>query len=228
VIRSGRRWIRRAARPVRAPRPAGDGSVARLDEELLARLEGGFLRAARRAGRWLLCGPGCGDCCSGPFPITRLDARRLREGWLDLAASRPERAAAIRRRARRAVSALRERYPGDPATGRPGDDARALDRLLEAHAALRCPALDPRSERCELYAARPVACRTYGPPLSFGGEPVPPCPLCFRGADAATVERCRYAPDATGLEEAILARMGVAPGREWETLIAFVLSGDYR
>ena len=228
MIRSGRRWVRRGVGPERAGPDARESSVELLDEKLLTRLEEGFRRIARRSGAWLRCGPGCSECCQGPFPITKLDALRLRNGWLALRASDPERAERIRRRARRTVSILRERYPGDPADGRPGDDVRALDRFLSLHEGLRCPALDPHSERCDLYEARPVACRTYGPPLRFAGEPAPHCPLCFRGAGAALVERCRYEPDPEGLEEALLGRMGVAAGREWETLIAFVLSGDYR
>jgi Fe-S-cluster containining protein len=191
---------------------------------LLALLDEGFRAAAERGGEWLRCAPGCSECCHGPFPITRLDARRLRSAWLGLQAADPNRAGEIRRRAQEAVAALRDGYPGDPARGRLTGDERALDRFFARHPSLPCPALGPLDGRCELYDARPVACRTYGPPIRFEQNDVPPCRLCFRGADAAIHDRCRHEPDPGALEQAILARMGVAAGEEWETLVAFVLA----
>jgi len=210
---------------VRAVRIEREASIGRLDRDLLAALDDGFDEVARRAGSWLPCGPGCGHCCHGPFPITRLDVRRLRRGWRDLRLRASERALAIRRRAREAAATLRGSFPGSGVdAGRPARDERALDRLLRRHRSMPCPVLDPRSGRCELYAARPVACRTYGPPLLFEGEEAASCPLCFRGADRATIRRCRFEPDRDRLETAILTHMGVAPGEEWETLIAFALA----
>ena len=185
-------------------------------------IERDFSESARRAGDWLVCRPGCTECCIGPFPITRLDALRLREG---LAALEPARAAAVVARARNAVAELEDGFPGDHAAGRLADDEAALDRFFERHAARACPALDTTSGRCELYEARPVSCRTYGPPVSFAGEPAPPCRLCFVGADPATIERCRFEPDPEGLEQRVLAKLGFTAGEDWETLIAFALAG---
>ena len=190
-----RRAFRGGVRFGRAARSEGGRSIDRLDRELLASLDDGFRNAAERAGAWLRCAPGCSKCCLGPFPITRLDVRRLREGWFALRAADPGRAEAVRRRARRAVAVLREGYPGDSAGGRPAGDEQALDRFFARHASMPCPVLDPRTGRCELYAARPVSCRVYGPPLRFEEFSVPPCRLCFRGADAETVDRCRFEPD---------------------------------
>lgn len=193
------------------------------DRRLLAVLDGDFAEALRRAGPRLLCAPGCADCCYGPFPITRLDAWRLARGLAALARRDPARATRIACRARAAVAAIAPGFPGDPATGELADDEAALDSFLERHAALACPALDPASERCELYDSRPVSCRTYGPPARFGDELVPPCRLCFVGSDPATVERCRIEPDRDGLEPAILHELE-APGQDRETLVAFALS----
>jgi Fe-S-cluster containining protein len=218
-----RRGPRRDRRP---PATAlDDEPVERTDERLLEVLEDGFETAARRAGSWLVCRSGCSECCHGPFPVTRLDALRLRRGLESLRGARPGRAAAVERRARDAVVALAPGFPGEHASGRLHVDEQALDRFFERHASMPCPALDPDSGRCELYAARPVACRTYGPPLRFGEEQAPPCRLCFQGADTATVDRCRYEPDPAFLEERLLSRLGVRAGEEWETLIAFVLAG---
>jgi len=215
--------------PRRDPRPPtaapDDESVERMDERLLKVLADGFEAAARRAGPWLVCRSGCSECCHGPFPITRLDASRLRREFETLRISRPGQASTIDRRAREAVAALDAGFPGEHASGRLVVDEETLDRFFERHASMPCPALDPGSGRCELYAARPVACRTYGPPLRFGAEEAPACRLCFQGADATTVEHCRYEPDPAALEDGLLSRLGVRAGEEWETLIAFALAG---
>lgn len=198
-------------------------STRRQERQLTESLELGWANAARKAGEWLACRPGCSDCCHGPFPITRLDARWLAQGLSELRRSDPVRAAAVETRARQAAAVLEDGFPGDPTRGRLAADTSELDRFFGRHTALPCPVIDPHSGRCELYDSRPVACRTYGPPLRYGAEKANPCPLCFRDAPADTVERCRWAPDPGGLEPSLLARLGVAGGGEWETLIAHAL-----
>jgi Fe-S-cluster containining protein len=199
---------------------------ARADRELLRILDEDSEEAARRAGSWLRCEAGCSDCCHGPFPVTRLDAWRLRRGLAALDGRDAELATAIRRRARQAVATLGEGFPGELSTGQLSRDEMLLDRFFERHGSLACPALDNRSGRCELYEWRPVSCRTYGPPLRFDDRGSPPCDLCFRGASSEVVERCRIVPDRDGLETAILASMGVSADEPWVTLIAFALLAD--
>jgi len=208
-----------------SPAPTAPEGLERADARLLERLDIEFGRAARLAGAHLVCGPGCAECCHGPFPITPLDVRRLARGLDRLAREEPLRAAAVRARALRSVAALREGYPGNPETGRLEAGESGLDRFFERHQDLPCPALDPVTARCDVYAARPVSCRTYGPPARFGDEVTPPCRLCFRDASPDEIDRCRIEPDREGLEERILAGMGVPAGEDWETLIAFALAG---
>jgi Fe-S-cluster containining protein len=200
--------------------------IERADAELLEILDADFGEARRRAGSWLECRPGCAACCHGPFPITRLDVWRLRRGLDTLSSTEPELAAAIRRRAARCREALASGFPGDVKSGRLSRNESLLDRFFEGHATLACPALDPGSGTCSLHPWRPVSCRNYGPPIRFGEKESPPCDLCFRGASRTTVERCRIEPDRDGLEEAILAHMGVVPDDPWETLIAIALAAD--
>jgi len=152
----------------------------------------------------------------------------LRRGLAGITREDPDRAARILERAVAAIGALRDEYPGDPGTGRLTGDEAALDRFFARHVAMPCPALDPDTRRCEMYDARPVACRTYGPPLKFGAEEAPHCRLCFDGAPPETVERCRMEPDREGVENALLARVDVTPGEDWETLVAFAIkkTGD--
>ena len=54
------------------------------DQALLQIVDAALAEAARKSGAWLVCRPGCTECCLGPFPITQLDARRLREGLAEL------------------------------------------------------------------------------------------------------------------------------------------------
>src|SRR5437763_16824373 len=97
------------------------------DRELSQIVDTAMAEAARRSGHWLVCRPGCAECCIGPFAITQLDAARLRRGLADIDAADPDRAERIRDRARHATG---------------GDD--------EA-----CPALDPETRTCDLYSAPP-------------------------------------------------------------------------
>ncbi len=108
----------------------GSKSVEKLiqieagDRQLLAGVEDVLAEAARRSGDWLVCRPGCTQCCLGPFAITRLDALRLRNGLNLLNRTDPERAARVRLRAAEYVAAISPHYPGDPATGELLDEDR--------------------------------------------------------------------------------------------------------
>jgi Fe-S-cluster containining protein len=195
------------------------------DRRLLSRLDRALAVGARWAGRRLACRIGCTECCLGPFPITLLDARRLAEGLREIGAREPKRALAIVRRAAAAVRTMKRTLPGDPATGRLNEDEAARERFFERHEALPCPALDPRTGACELYDARPLTCRTFGPPVRIGRENLPPCRLCFVGEGSKEVARCRVEiDDAVALEDRLLRRLHeegepAVP----ETLVAFAL-----
>jgi Fe-S-cluster containining protein len=195
------------------------------DRAFLARLDAAMDEARRRAGPRFGCGPGRDDCCRGPFPINRLDARRLQRGLAELEAVDPARAAELRRRARAAVATLREDFPGDAAAGLLSDNGDA-DAFFERHGSLPCPALDPARRTCELYAHRPWTCRTYGPPIRIGDEDLPACPHCFAPCTAEETAALRVEPDPEGLEDALLdqlQREERADGRE--TLVAHALAG---
>ena len=75
---------------------SGDSALIRIVDAALA-------EAVRLSGARLACRPGCTGCCMGPFPITQLDARRLREGLAELEACDPTRAGDVRERARQSA-----------------------------------------------------------------------------------------------------------------------------
>jgi Fe-S-cluster containining protein len=181
------------------------------DSELIQIVDASLAEAARLAGAWLACRPGCAECCFGPFGITPLDARRLREGLAELEGRDPARAAAVRARARESAARLAREYPGDTV-------ARVLEDD-EAGENEPCPALDPETRTCDLYAARPITCRTFGPAMRIDGEALAVCELCFQGATDEEIARCEVAVDPQGLEAALVAEFG----DERETIVALVL-----
>src|SRR5580700_10706276 len=134
------------------------------DQELIQIADSALAEAAHRSGEWLVCRPGCTQCCIGAFPINQLDALRLRRGLADLASGAPERAGRIRERAREAVARLSPDFPGDPVTGLLDEGDEAAERFADFANDEPCPALDPETGLCELYESRPMTCRVFGPP----------------------------------------------------------------
>jgi Fe-S-cluster containining protein len=118
----------------------------------------------------------------GPFSISEADAARLLQGLNDLASRDPERAAEIQRRA-------------GAWTG--GDEEP-------------CPVLNIESGTCELYAARPLTCRTFGPPVLCASGDLAICELCFDGASEEEIAACVVDLDPSLLAEAEDDEMTVA------------------
>ena len=154
-----------------------------MDRELVQIVDAALAEAVRKGGAWIACKPGCADCCLGPFPISQLDAQRLRQGLAQLRADDPGRAARVVERAQKAVAA--EECEDDP-----------------------CPALDPQRGTCDLYAARPLTCRTFGPALRWNSDAVGVCELCFAGASDEEIAACAVTLDDQGHEAALLEQMG--------------------
>lgn len=201
----------------RPPLPRGDSALVQIVDASLA-------EATRRAGHWLVCRPGCTQCCIGVFSISQLDALRLQHGLSELESSAPERAASIRARARQSVTRLSPKFPGDPKTGLLSDDD-AEQRFEDFANEEPCPALDPATGTCELYSARPITCRAFGPPVrSEGGLGV--CELCFQGATDEQIAACEMEVDPNDLESRLLKELLNTCGQCGRTLIAFALATE--
>ena len=188
------------------------------DQRLLGALGETMAEAARRSGEWLVCRPGCTECCIGPFGITQLDARRLREGLRALAVADPARAAAVRSRAETYIRTAAPVYPGDPISGEISDE----DALPSSLDDLPCPALDPATGCCDLYKARPVTCRTFGPATVIGESTLGACELCYVGATEQQMMECAVEVDPEGLENALVAALA-AEGIAGTTIVAYAL-----
>jgi Fe-S-cluster containining protein len=153
-----------------------------------------------------------------------LDAERLRRGLRELERRDPSRAAAVKLRALAAVAIMQDYFPGDPSQGILRDDEEAEDRFCERFGSFPCPVLDPVSGRCDLYANRPISCRTFGPPVVVGGQSLPPCHLCFVGAPPSEIARCRVEPDPACTEDDLLQRIEQKGRLKGATTAAFALA----
>jgi len=132
------------------------------DREFIQIVDAAMAEAVRKSGHWLVCRPGCWECCVGPFPISERDAARLRQGLAELQTSDPARAARVLKRAHA---------------------AQGLDEEP-------CPVLDPETGTCDLYSSRPLTCRVFGPAVAWGGDAVGVCELCFQGASDEEIAAC--------------------------------------
>ena len=191
-------------------------AIAKADRALVQIVDQAMAEAARLAGPWLLCRPGCTQCCIGAFPITQLDARRLREGMTALDDTAAQR---IRGRARKWLDEYASGFPGDTAAGILFVDEESEARFEDYANDAPCPALDPVTGRCDLYEARPIACRTFGPPARVGSEAIGVCELCFEGATLDEIAACEVEVDPENREGALLEELGA----EGMTIVAFAL-----
>jgi Fe-S-cluster containining protein len=194
--------------------------LMKADADLVQIVDAATADAARRSGKWLKCRPGCTQCCIGVFAISQLDALRLRAGLRELDQSDPARAAAVRVRAERSRLRLSAHFPGDPATGILDD---AHQDLFEDFANDEpCPVLDPVTGTCDLYAARPMTCRVFGPPIR-SEDGIGVCELCFDGASEKDILAAELNMDWTPLEDALNVEAGEYSGHMGRTIVAFAL-----
>jgi len=186
----------------------------RNDQELIQIVDAAMAEAVRKSGSWLLCRAGCHECCLGAFPITPLDAQRLRSGLAELERSDPRRAGRVRMRAQASAERLRREYP-----------AEALHAILDLEDEDEaCPALDPDSGTCDLYSVRPITCRTFGPPVRFASDSLAVCELCFRGAPDAEIAACEVVIPPDDWEGQLLEELEATTGACGETIVAFALA----
>lgn len=184
------------------------------DAELIQIMDAALADAARRAGSWLACKPGCTQCCHGAFAINALDSARLQAA---LRAADPALAAAVRERAQSWVDEFRPDFPGDRTTGILGTSEEEQARFDEFANEAPCPALNPETGLCDVYAGRPMTCRVFGPPTRVE-DGLGCCELCFVGASEAEIAACEM-PVPHQIEEQLLAGVGDAG----ETVVAFAL-----
>lgn len=198
--------------------PAADGALIQI-------VDAGLADAARRSGEWLVCRPGCTQCCVGVFAINQLDAVRLQRGLADLEKTDSQRAQRIRERARDSIQRLSAEFPGNAKTG--VLDAAVFDEGSEAEERFAafandevCPVLDPETGLCDLYETRPMTCRTFGPPVQTE-DGLGVCELCFHGATDEQIAACEMIADPDDLEAKLLGKVEKTHGPRGRTIVAF-------
>jgi Fe-S-cluster containining protein len=197
--------------------PTGDKALIQIVDAALA-------DASRRSGEWLACRPGCTQCCVGVFAINQLDVARLRQGLHRLERTDRIRAQRIRERAQASIQRLSAEFPGNAKTGVLDEGPDAEERFAEFANDEPCPVLDPETGLCDLYEARPMTCRTFGPPVrSDGGLGV--CELCFHSASDEQIAACEMIPDPGDLESRLLQKLeATTRGPRGRTIVAFAFN----
>ena len=207
--------------------PAGDSQLVQIMDAALA-------DAAKRAGAWLACRPGCTQCCHGAFAINALDVERLQVGVNALRVAEPDRAGAVEDRARAWVAEFGKDFPGDVETGVLGESEEEQARFEDFANDAPCPALNPETGLCDVYEWRPMTCRVFGPPVRIhptdedpsagplarmgDGDALACCELCFVGASEPEIAACEMA-----VPHELEARLVKETGRSGETVVAFAL-----
>lgn len=192
--------------------------------ELIQIVDAALADAARRSGEHLVCRVGCTQCCVGVFAISQQDAARLQAGFATLAQNDTVRAERVRERVAASVERLKDDFPGDLATGilAEDDESRAFFDEEFANDEV-CPALDPATGACDLYSARPILCRTFGPPMRDEEGNLAACELCYTAATGEEIAACEMDPAVPALEEASNKAFDVEHGLAGETIVAFAL-----
>ena len=192
------------------------------DARLVQIIDASLADAARRATNFLACHIGCTQCCHGAFAINALDAARLRAGVKALRSSNAALASELERRARAWIAEHGSEFPGDLKTGTLGKSVQDQERFEDFANDAPCPALDPATGRCDVYAWRPMTCRVFGPPVRASGEDgaegLGHCELCFIGATPEQVAACEM-PVPHELESELVNEIGSTD----ETVVAFAL-----
>jgi Fe-S-cluster containining protein len=200
------------------------------DITLVQIVDAALADSARRSGDLLVCKQGCFQCCVGVFPISQLDAMRLRDALQSTDAARAER---IRNRVAESLARIGPDFPGDAATGLLPEFNEAAEISAEAEAFEAafddfannevCPVLDPATGTCDLYAARPIPCRTFGPPVKNAEGGLGVCELCFHGATDEQIAACEMHPDPEHMEDRLLDELRETTGAHGQTIISYAL-----
>jgi Fe-S-cluster containining protein len=207
--------------------------MSKIDDSALVQIvDAALADSARRSGDFLVCKPGCFQCCVGVFPISQFDALRLRDGLRALEATDRACAERVHGRVAESLARIGPDFPGDAVTGllpEFSEESTAADAFEAAFEVFAndeiCPVLDPATGTCDLYAARPIPCRTFGPPVMNAEGGLGVCELCFHGATTEEIAACEMHPDPEHLEERLLAELRTETGAHGQTIIAYALRG---
>jgi Fe-S-cluster containining protein len=197
-----------------------------MNTDPLTIIDAALASATQRSGPHLVCHPGCTQCCHGIFPISHEDAARLNQALETLATQNPTKAQTIQTRITASRQRLSPHFPGNPQTGILHEDYESSDLFTdESESSLGdnepCPILDPATGTCDLYAARPIVCRTFGPPTRTPDGNLATCELCYIHASTQEIAAAELDPTLPALEAASNQAFNSAHNLHGQTIIAF-------
>ena len=130
----------------------------------------------------------------------------------------------VHTRAAQSRTRLLAEFPGDPATGLLFTEPQHEEAFADFANDEPCPVLDPDTGTCDVYAFRPVQCRTFGPPVRDEDDHLTVCELCFVDAPAEEVARCEMDQSWRQQEEALIENAEQQSALFGPTLVAFALA----
>ncbi len=148
----------------------------------------------------------------------RLTLSASAPAWKHCTSSDPSTAAAVQERAREWLATHGPNFPGDSTTGILGESEEDQARFEDFANDAPCPALNPATGLCDVYAWRPMTCRVFGPPVRMEGEALGCCDLCFIGASESEIAACEM-PVPHDLESQLVEETG----ETGDTVVAFAL-----
>ena len=194
---------------------------------LIQIVDSALASAVERGGSHLACRPGCTQCCHGVFPISQQDAARLRDGLHRLTQLDTQRAERIRVRVGESLARIAPLFPGSKTTGLLNADYEESPLFADEDSigdSEPCPVLDPVTGTCDLYEARPIVCRTFGPPMRTAEGDLATCELCFITASTEEIAAAELDPTIPLKEAASNEAYDIAHHLHGETIVAFALS----
>jgi Fe-S-cluster containining protein len=212
-----------------------------MTDQLIQIVDAAVADAYRRGDTHLVCHPGCCQCCIGVFPISHQDAARLRESVATIEQTDPEKSHRIQARAAASRTRLTPHFPGNIHTGILNEDFEESPLFSdefpeespeESTASIGdnepCPVLDPATGTCDLYEARPIVCRTFGPPMRTPGDNdeinLATCELCFTHATTEQIAASEIDPTLPAQEAASNDAFNTTHHLHGQTLVAFALT----
>jgi Fe-S-cluster containining protein len=139
----------------------------------------------------------------------------------------PRLASEIEGRAKKWLAENGVEFPGSLTTGLLGESDEERARFEEYANDAACPALNLETGLCDVYEARPMTCRVFGPPVRVdaGGagdvKALGHCEICFTEATEEEVQKCEMSVPHE-LEAEVLKELEGAENLG-ETLVVFAL-----
>jgi Fe-S-cluster containining protein len=144
------------------------------------------------------------------------------DGLAALSFEDPDRAARVRLRSEAAVAVYADQFPGDRVTGILGASEQDQARFESFANDDPCPALDPSTGTCDLYTARPLTCRIFGPPV-MTDDGLGMCELCFVGAGEQAISAGEMYLAHASLEDELIDEAEAGGALRGSTIVAYAL-----